>query len=127
MYANWLCYRSYSSKWEVDYFKRGNLRRNYSWWKFYLVYLDYPILNIFLVMIKWYCFWKKYKLFLLWMILLIANYVNDLGIILEDVILPLIEEYNFSIIKCHDFCYGGVNCVFSMGLMFYLMVELLNF
>lgn len=49
--------------------------------------------------------------------LLIADYINEKNIAFEDLLLPLLKEYDFPIIKCHDFGHGGVNCVLPIGAM----------
>ena len=42
---------------------------------------------------------------------------NEKNIAFEDILLPLLEEYDFPIIKCHDFGHGGNNCVLPIGAM----------
>lgn len=47
--------------------------------------------------------------------LLIADYINSEELNFEDILLPELENYNFPIIKCHDFGHAGINCVLPIG------------
>ena len=47
--------------------------------------------------------------------LLIADYINEKNILFEDILMPLLKEYNFPVIKCHDFGHAGINCVLPIG------------
>ncbi len=47
--------------------------------------------------------------------LLIADYINSNNLKFEDILLPELKNYDFPIIKCHDFGHGGINCVLPVG------------
>ena len=47
--------------------------------------------------------------------LLIADYTNDSNIKFEDIILNELSEYNFPIVKCHDFGHNKINCILPIG------------
>lgn len=47
--------------------------------------------------------------------ILLADYINEENIKLEDLVLPELIDYDFPIIKCHDFGHAGINCVLPVG------------
>ena len=47
--------------------------------------------------------------------ILLADYINKEEIKLEDLVLPELIDYDFPIIKCHDFGHAKVNCVLPVG------------
>lgn len=47
--------------------------------------------------------------------LLIADYINSNNLNFEDILLPELKDYDFPIIKCHDFGHAGINCVLPVG------------
>lgn len=47
--------------------------------------------------------------------LLIADYTNSSNLNFEDILLPEIQDYDFPVVKCHDFGHAGINCVLPVG------------
>ena len=47
--------------------------------------------------------------------ILLADYINEKNIKFEDLVLPELVDYDFPIIKCHDFGHAGTNCVLPVG------------
>lgn len=47
--------------------------------------------------------------------ILLADYINEENIKLEDLVLPELTDYDFPIVKCHDFGHAGTNCVLPIG------------
>lgn len=47
--------------------------------------------------------------------LLIGDYNNDFEVNFEDILLPILDDFDFPIVKCHDFGHGGVNLVLPIG------------
>ena len=47
--------------------------------------------------------------------LLISDYTNDENLKFEDILLKELSDYNFPIVKCHDFGHNKINCILPVG------------
>ena len=47
--------------------------------------------------------------------LLISDYTNDENLKFEDILLKELSDYNFLIVKCHDFGHNKINCILPVG------------
>lgn len=47
--------------------------------------------------------------------ILLSDYINKDNIKFEDLVLPELKDYDFPIVKCHDFGHAGINCVLPIG------------
>ena len=47
--------------------------------------------------------------------ILISDYTNDENLKFEDILLKELSDYNFPIVKCHDFGHNKINCILPVG------------